>query len=922
MLKNHRVEGTCEWIKGHSDFQSWQNGAQEPLLWISGGPGKGKTFLSMYIAETIKTLTSKATAPGKEHITLEFYCNNRHESRNTTVAILKGLILNLLRQSKDAEEHLLEAFESSNGAVSELLRFGSLWKIFCSMLHDKRISRIYCILDGLDECNDEFRAELVQRLINLASEHTQSQGSCRISLLVTSRQMARSISTILSSGCQIQLDPHQANAEVVSAINQDLRQLINVKMDQYYPRRLYSDELWRVSLTEDLLRRSEGTFLWIGFAMEVIKDLDPDEIPGALDQLPGDLPSMYARILSQILPARRPMVKCILHWVSAAARPLTLLELYEATASMQHSSSVRNNTSYDEERAMKQMTDWVGFCANLLIIDESRTVNLVHQSAKDYLFREFDDEDLDGEHTYTFQAPKRPDHKPHPRNQNVDLFRFQRVHIHLLLASECISYIQRAWKHDISIQEIFSASESPNRREVNAGRIPSSLNQATKLNPLLTYAILHWVDHAKLAGPDIYDLVMPFLAEKSGSRDFWLREYEIENGRKDYECAVSLKLELNTWKTEPSDEIRLEPSSIALHIAARIGLSSLVSMLIEKHHLGLKDHPLAGGIPNYLQTRTKWGNTALMFAARHGHPEVVQLLISNGAQVNVYNKNGLTPLLLAGYGNQIAVIDLLLKHGAEIGVPVSPRYVPARRSSILVKGYSKIIEYLSNTKQNISVHMKAKNGYISLFAALEEGEYRLIELQLQNGANTNERNDRGDSILSIAAANENFSLVKLLLQRNADLESQNDAGETPLMIASSLMQTWERRRCIDVLIDHGANMEACDKKGDTALIKCARFGYLSNMTQLVTRGADIEARDTSGFMVLAIYPVKHYFDEGYHRIHMVKFLVDELAKSRRKKFERGTLSEKEKEELRHVYRDLNELELKSRGQITPRPSWM
>jgi ankyrin repeat protein len=57
------------------------------------------------------------------------------------------------------------------------------------------------------------------------------------------------------------------------------------------------------------------------------------------------------------------------------------------------------------------------------------------------------------------------------------------------------------------------------------------------------------------------------------------------------------------------------------------------------------------------------GETALLNAAEKGSPELVELLLANGANINVKSKEGLTPLMLAKSNFDKDVSDVLMRHG-------------------------------------------------------------------------------------------------------------------------------------------------------------------------------------------------------------------------------------------------------------------
>jgi ankyrin repeat protein len=135
--------------------------------------------------------------------------------------------------------------------------------------------------------------------------------------------------------------------------------------------------------------------------------------------------------------------------------------------------------------------------------------------------------------------------------------------------------------------------------------------------------------------------------------------------------------------------------------------------------------------------------------------------------------------------------------------------------------------------------------------------------------------DEGSTALMIAAALGRDELALLLLKAGADTKATNKRGETALDIArrsgppasailaalqaedkaameKALIRAIRSNSTGDVtsLIERGANVNAKDEEGATPLMIAAGMGRVEMVKLLLSKGADVNARDNSGVTAL------------------------------------------------------------------------
>ena len=77
------------------------------------------------------------------------------------------------------------------------------------------------------------------------------------------------------------------------------------------------------------------------------------------------------------------------------------------------------------------------------------------------------------------------------------------------------------------------------------------------------------------------------------------------------------------------------------------------------------------------------GITALYAAAINGHNDIVEFLLSQGADIDVRLNDGETPLMAAVWNGQVETVALLISKGADVNARKFTRYKPSGESGLV-----------------------------------------------------------------------------------------------------------------------------------------------------------------------------------------------------------------------------------------------
>merc|ERR1712025_310432 len=247
--------------------------------------------------------------------------------------------------------------------------------------------------------------------------------------------------------------------------------------------------------------------------------------------------------------------------------------------------------------------------------------------------------------------------------------------------------------------------------------------------------------------------------------------------------------------------------------------------------------------------------------------EVVEILLSRGANKEHRNVSDYTPLSLAASGGYTNIIKLLLAHGAEINSRTGSKLGISPLMLAAMNGHTAAVKLLLDMGSDINAQIET-NRNTALTLACFQGRHEVVSLLLDRKANVEHRAKTGLTPLMEAASGGYTEVGRVLLDKGADVNAAPvpSSRDTALTIAADK----GHYRFVELLLARGAAVDVKNKKGNSPLWLACNGGHLDVVQLLVNAAADVDSQDNRKVSCLM-----SSFRKGH--VKVVKWLVKHVT---------------------------------------------
>ncbi|KAH6950982.1 hypothetical protein DER45DRAFT_599493 [Fusarium avenaceum] len=680
------IKDTFSWFLQEPQYITWLESPVSSLLWVSGDPGCGKTTLASFLVNSINQYL--ILGDNDFIVTYFFFNGNNFADQVDGTALLFALIHQLI-QADPALAPLVKKYLALDHTQSRL-NLGKLCEIFRAIVStpERKHGRIVCVMDALDECDEESITKIIRFLNSIVFDDSNSASRGGWLKVVITSRYNQHIFRFLPSHQQIRLADH------AESTTQDIATFVYMVLD----------------------------------LLETNTDASLESFEAVLRPIPDRLDGLYNSIL-QRTRSRHELLR-ILSIIAASQRALTLDEIDIALAVRPGDSNIRQV----QHRYTPDIAGYLYALYGPFIRIWNGTVSFIHQTATEFLLRSAE------------KPESTVNDSIHPYKACLDM-----VGVNQHLAEICIMYLTlddamsdgRLSDHGAASNTLYRYDGGSNNENGPIVQDTKSLTcrKSGKGAGLFDYAAKYWGTHCRLGSvtsstssvscenSTIFTKTIALCDTSTSTFRNWFQLYwntistipQFPDGLTSLMIASHmglpdvmriLLLADGNWKNKTllistSTTTRSRASHLrtadsegwtALHWAvwnghgSRINNDAIAVLLQQLHddyrvcsiyrtphkndlhynnHESDPDQQCQTTETNtaILDIQDNKGMTPLHWAAADDQTGVVRLLLEAGAAVDVFDAESMTPLLLAYENGFIGPLELLVEYGADVNVP-------------------------------------------------------------------------------------------------------------------------------------------------------------------------------------------------------------------------------------------------------------
>ncbi|KAL2843076.1 NACHT and TPR domain protein [Aspergillus pseudodeflectus] len=377
-IHKSRIPGTGDWVREEDVFKAWLEREDTPVIFVSGNPGAGKSYLSANIISFLKDrYPQHVQSTEMVSVGYFFFKDDNPETRSLHQA-LRDLAFQISKNDPVYQKYLASIEDHEKISTLE-----GAWRLLFVEYFIKKANvdgSVYILFDAVDEAYDDER----RTFLSLARDLYEVTEESRLQIALVGRPH---ISDQLLEGLEVEVPTIYVTTQKNSG---DINSYIQASIKKSPILRRVSAKL-RAELVEKLSAGAEGMFLWVNLMLqELVKKRNESSMRKALEHPPKGLKEILRHVLSSFSASSNDeeleYFNEILAWVTCSEQPLTLEKI---DAILKLKSPEGDGMIYLEGALRRQF-------ASFFVLDREdglTTAELQNMSTQPGVFDESDDEE-------------------------------------------------------------------------------------------------------------------------------------------------------------------------------------------------------------------------------------------------------------------------------------------------------------------------------------------------------------------------------------------------------------------------------------------------------------------------------------------------------------------------------------------------